>query len=288
MLNSRLANVPPCLIGIEAGKGTHYLARELISLGHDARQVPPAYPKPFRQIHKNDFRDAYAIAEAVRRPSTRCVPVKIDDQLDLQALQRVRSRLVGQRTAVINQIRGFLLECGIAVRQGLRFLRQQLPEILAKRIDVLSPRMIRIVEDLSGDWRRLDKTHRAGYRGDRSAGALPKPKPGALSVQVTGRTTLEHVDGIGGISLEKGQSVICLPGSANRDPAAYSDPDRLDITRRDLRPLSSAAVFTIASELNLPALKLGSRFRRFCVIARVYASTTSILPIGGKHLSREA
>ena len=157
MLNSRLANVPPCLIGIEAGKGTHYLARELISLGHDARQVPPAYPKPFRQIHKNDFRDAYAIAEAVRRPSTRCVPVKIDDQLDLQALQRVRSRLVGQRTAVINQIRGFLLECGIAVRQGLRFLRQQLPEILAKRIDVLSPRMIRIVEDLSGDWRRLDE-----------------------------------------------------------------------------------------------------------------------------------
>jgi hypothetical protein len=69
----------------------------------------------------------------------------------------VRSRLVGRRTAVINQIRGFLLERGIAVRQGLRLLRQQLPEILAKRIDVLSPRMIRIVEDLSGDWRRLDE-----------------------------------------------------------------------------------------------------------------------------------
>jgi transposase len=83
--------------------------------------------------------------------------VKTDDQLDLQALHRVRSRLVGQRTAVINQIRGFLLEHGIAVRQGLRFLRQQLPDILAKRSDVLSPRMIRIMEDLSGDWRRLDE-----------------------------------------------------------------------------------------------------------------------------------
>jgi transposase len=83
--------------------------------------------------------------------------VKTDDQLDLQALHRVRSRLVGQRTAVINQIRGFLLEHGIAVRQGLRFLRQQLPDILAKRGDVLSPRMIRIMEDLSGDWRRLDE-----------------------------------------------------------------------------------------------------------------------------------
>jgi transposase len=156
-IRTRLANVPRCLVGIEAGMATHYVARELIALGHDARQVPPVYARPFRQTHKNDFRDAYAIAEAVQRPSTRCVPVKTDDQLDLQALHRVRSRLISERTAVINQIRGFLLERGISVRQGLRFLRQQLPEIVAKRIDVLSPRMIRIVEDLSGDWRRLDE-----------------------------------------------------------------------------------------------------------------------------------
>ena len=153
----RLANVPQCLIGIEAGMATHYVGRELIALGHDVKQVPPAYAKPFRQGHKNDFRDAHAIAEAVQRPTTRCVPVKTGDQLDLQALHRVRSRLIGGRTAVINQIRGFLLEHGIPVRQGLRFLRQQLPEILAKRIDVLSPRMSRIIEDLSGDWRQLDE-----------------------------------------------------------------------------------------------------------------------------------
>src|SRR6476659_2910850 len=135
-ITARLANVPRCLIGIEAGMATHYVARELSALGHDVKQVPPAYSKPFRQGHKNDFRDAHAIAEAVQRPSTRCVPVKTADQLDLQALHRVRSRLVGQRTAVVNQIRGFLLEHGIAVRQGLRFLRQQLPDILAKRTDV--------------------------------------------------------------------------------------------------------------------------------------------------------
>jgi len=156
-IGRRLANASPCLIGIEAGMATHYVARELLALGHDVRQVPPAYAKPFRQGHKNDFRDAHAIAEAVLRPSTRCVPVKTDNQLDLQALHRVRSRLVGQRTAVINQIRSFLLERGIAVRQRHRFLRQQLPEILARRIDVSSPRMIGIIEDLSGDWRRLDE-----------------------------------------------------------------------------------------------------------------------------------
>src|SRR5271156_1921736 len=120
---ARFANVPRCLIGIEAGMATHYVARELIALGHDVKQVPPAYAKPFRQGHKNDFRDSHAIGEAVQRPTTRCVPVKTGDQLDLQALHRVRSRLVSGRTAVINQIRGFLLERGIIVRQGLRFLR---------------------------------------------------------------------------------------------------------------------------------------------------------------------
>ena len=144
-ITSRLANLPPCLIGIEAGMATHYVARELAALGHDVKQVPPTYAKPFRQGHKNDFRDAHAVAEAVQRPTTRFVPAKTDEQLDLQALHRVRSRLVSERTAVINQIRAFLLERGIIVRQGLRFLRQALPDILAKRTDVLSPRMVRIV-----------------------------------------------------------------------------------------------------------------------------------------------
>ena len=156
-ITSRLANLPPCLIGIEAGMATHYVARELAVLGHDVKQVPPAYAKPFRQGHKNDFRDAHAVAEAVQRPTTRFVPAKTDEQLDLQALHRVRSRLVSERTAVINQIRGFLLERGIIVRQGLRFLRQALPDILAKRTDVLSPRMVRIVADLASDWRQLDE-----------------------------------------------------------------------------------------------------------------------------------
>ena len=104
----RLANLPPCLIGIEAGMATHYVARELAALGHDVKQVPATYAKPFRQGHKNDFRDAHAVAEAVQRPTTRFVPAKTNEQLDLQALHRVRSRLVSERTAVINQIRSFL------------------------------------------------------------------------------------------------------------------------------------------------------------------------------------
>src|SRR5262245_2843806 len=153
---ARFVSVPPCLIGIEAGMASHHVARELVALGHEVKQVPPAYSRPFRQGHKNDFRDAHAVAEAVERPSTRCVPIKTDEQLDLQALHRVRSRLIGDRTAVINQARGFLLEHGIPVRQGYHFLQRQLPEILATRTDVLSPRMIRIIGDLVADWSYLD------------------------------------------------------------------------------------------------------------------------------------
>jgi transposase len=111
------------------GDFTHGLRIERLStlhrhifFRHEVRQVPPAYAKPFRQGHKNDFRDAHAVAEAVQRPSTRCVPVKTDDQLDLQALHRVRSRLIGERTAVTNQIRSFLLERGIPTT-SIRIIR---------------------------------------------------------------------------------------------------------------------------------------------------------------------
>ena len=125
-------------------------------LGHNARLMPAKYVRPYSKGQKNDFRDAEAIAEAVQRPTMKFVATKTVDQLDLQALHRVRERLVSQRTGIINQIRAFLLERGIAVRQGPRFLRAELPGILATRTDVLSPGMLRVIEALAGDWRHLD------------------------------------------------------------------------------------------------------------------------------------
>src|SRR5712671_2691691 len=156
-IETRLANMPPCLIGMEACVGAHHLSRKLQAHGHDARLMPAKYVRAYSKGQKNDFRDAEAIAEAVQRPTMKFVATKTADQLDLQALHRVRERLVRQRTGIINQIRAFLLERGIAVRQGLRFLRTELPGILAKRSDVLSPRMMSIIEDLAGDWRRLEE-----------------------------------------------------------------------------------------------------------------------------------
>src|SRR6202453_5079406 len=156
-VTARFANMPPCLIGMEACVGAHHLSRELKAFGHDARLMPARYVRPYSKGQKNDFRDAETIAEAVQRPTMKFVATKTADQLDLQALHRVRERLVSQRTGIINQIRAFLLERGVAVRQGLRFLRAELPRILASPPDVLSPRMVRVIEDLAGDWRRLDE-----------------------------------------------------------------------------------------------------------------------------------
>jgi transposase len=153
---ARLGNMPACLIGFEACVGAHHLSRELTALGHEVKLVPAVYAIPFRKSHKNDFRDAEAIAEAVQRPTMRFVPTKTPKQLDLQALHRVRAKLVSQWTAAINQIRCFLLERGVAVRKGRRFLRQSPPDILAKRTDVLPPRMVHMLEELCLDWRRLD------------------------------------------------------------------------------------------------------------------------------------
>ena len=97
-LERHLANIPRCLIGMEACSGSHHIGRQLAALGHDARLIPAQYVKPFLKGHKNDYRDAEAIAEAVQRPTMRFVTIKTSEQMDLLALHRVRSRLVSQRT----------------------------------------------------------------------------------------------------------------------------------------------------------------------------------------------
>jgi transposase len=187
-IEARLANMPPCLIGMEACVGAHHLSRKLRTLGHDARLMPAKYVRPYSKGQKNDFRDAEAIAEAVQRPTMKFVATKTAEQLDLQALHRVRERLVSQRTGIINQIRAFLLERGIAVRQGLRFLRAELPRLLATPPDALSPRMVGVIEGLAEDWRRLDE------RIEHLSGEIT-----ALAHQDAGCKRLVSVPGIGPI-----------------------------------------------------------------------------------------
>ena len=124
------ANRKVHVIGMESCGGAHFLGRALQEQGHEVRLIPAQYVKPYVKTNKNDYVDAEAIAEAVGRPTMRFVPIKSDDQLDLQSLHRVRERWVTRRTAVINQIRGLLLERGITVRKGRRYIEAALPGIL--------------------------------------------------------------------------------------------------------------------------------------------------------------
>ena len=157
----RLVNLPPSLIGLEAGSGSHHIARQIKPLGHDVRLIPAQYVKPFLKAHKNDYRDAEAVAEAVQRPTMNFVAIKTPEQSDLLSLHRVRSRLVRQRTAIINQMRGFLIERGITVRQGPGPLRKVLPEVLSSPPPALSPRILRLIAELDEDWRHLDERLKA-------------------------------------------------------------------------------------------------------------------------------
>jgi transposase len=150
-------NLPASLIGIEACPGAHFLARILLKQGHDVKLMPAEYVRPFVKSNKNDYVDAEAIAEAVQRPTMRFVPVKNEAQLDLQALHRVRDRWIGRKTAVINQLRGFLLEHGITVSAGPAHLKRQIPSILENAENLLSPRMRMLLLELREEWNRLEE-----------------------------------------------------------------------------------------------------------------------------------
>jgi len=125
------ANVRVQRIGMEACSGSHFLGRALREQGHDVRLMPAQYVKPYVKTNKSDYIDAEAIAEAVQRPNMRFVPIKTEEQLDLQTVHRVRERWVMRRTAVVNQIRGLLLERGLTLPKGRSYVNQALPGILA-------------------------------------------------------------------------------------------------------------------------------------------------------------
>lgn len=129
-LKAYFSALPPALVGMEACASGHYWARVLGSYGHQVRLIPPHWVKPYLKGNKNDGNDAAAICEAVGRPGMRFVPVKSPEQQAILMLHRVRSRLMAERTALINQIRGLLAEYGIVLRQGASELRRGLPAIL--------------------------------------------------------------------------------------------------------------------------------------------------------------
>lgn len=124
-----IASLPACLIGMEACSGAHFWAAKFIGFGHKVKLMPAQYVKPYVKTNKNDMADAEAICEAVTRPGMRFVPIKNNEQLDIQALHRMRARLIGNRTRLCNQIRGLLHELGFVFPKGIRKVREALPAL---------------------------------------------------------------------------------------------------------------------------------------------------------------
>lgn len=152
------AKLSHCVVGMEACCGAHWLGRIFAAHGHEIRMMPPEYVRPYIKAQKNDDRDAEGIAEAATRPTMRFVELKTQEQLDLQTLHRARERLVGERTALINQLRGILLERGIVAPQGRRKFEQRLIEILdGEEGNSLNGRIRSLIEDMRAQWRELDQ-----------------------------------------------------------------------------------------------------------------------------------
>jgi transposase len=147
-LLSFLANLPPCLVAMEACGGAHYWAREIEKLDHQVRLIVPKFVKPYVRANKNDASDAEAICEAASRPSMRFVAIKSAAQQDIQAIHRVRQQLVKSRTGLANQVHGLLAEHGIVFRRGFAQLRRTLPVIIKDKDNGLSAEMRELLSEI--------------------------------------------------------------------------------------------------------------------------------------------
>jgi transposase len=156
-LLSFIANFPVCTIAMEACGGSNYWARQFKKFGHEVKLISPQYVKPFVTSNKNDRNDAQAIAEAASRPSMKFVPIKRIDQQDAQNIHNVRQRLIAQRTALSNQIRGILGEYGVCLAQGIARLKKELPSILEDAENELTVQTRELINELQEEFLLLEK-----------------------------------------------------------------------------------------------------------------------------------
>lgn len=183
------AQLPPCVIGMEACGGAHYWARELGKLGHTVKLMAAQFVHPYRKSGKNDANDAEAICEAVGRPNMRFVSVKSEEQQAVLMMHRARTLAVAGRTAQVNQMRGLLGEFGVVVPLGIKRLRKELPRILEDAENGLPALARAILADLLEELRHLDE--RVEYY-DRELQALASQSEPARRLMV--------IDGIGPIT----------------------------------------------------------------------------------------
>lgn len=194
-----IAKLAPCTIAMEACSGASYWARKFTAFGHTVKLISPQFVKPYVKTNKNDYNDAEAICEAASRPSMRFVTPKNIEQQDIQALHRVRSRCIDERTALVNQIRGLLREYGITIPQGIGLVRSRLPEILEDGSNELSVVMRRNLNEL---YLELDLKDKRVKRFEQEIKSL-----------VSNNEAFSKIEKIPGIGLLTGSAIIAYIGT---------------------------------------------------------------------------
>jgi transposase len=272
--------LPLCMIAMEACCGAHHLGRLLAAQGHVVRPMSPEYVRPYVKAQKNDDRDAEAIAEAATRPTMRFVELKSQEQLDMQTLHRARSRLVGERTALINQLRAILLERGITAPQGRRKLERYLAAMPGPAADTsLSSRTRRLTDDMRAEWieleRRiseLDEEFATQARTDADAKRLATiPGIGVLNATAM-------VAAIGdGRTFAKGRDLAAWLGLVPRQITTGGKPRLVGITKRGNKYLRTLLIHGARSAmpgLAASATPLGDWVRG--LMARVHKNTAVV------------
>jgi len=256
--------MPACVVAMEACCGAHHLGRVLAAQGHTVRLMSPEYVRPYVKAQKNDDRDAEAIAEAASRPTMRFVELKSEAQLDMQTLHRARDRLVGERTALINQLRAILLERGVTVAQGRHKLERHLAAMLDTGADsAIIPRMRRLIEDVRAEWLELDQRI-AAFDNEFAACARSDADARRLAtipgIGVLNATALVAAIG-NGETFARGRDLAAWLGLVPRQVTTGGKPRLVGITKRGnkyLRKLLIHGARSVLPILAASATPLGS------------------------------
>jgi transposase len=268
------------VVAMEACCGAHYLGRLLTGRGLEVRLMSPEYVRPYVKAQKNDDRDAEAIAEAATRPTMRFVALKTEAQLDVQVLHRVRDRLVGQRTSLMNQVRSLLLERGMVVPQGRRSLLDALASVSADGdASGLGQRIRLLLDDMLDQWRALDS--RIAALDDEFA-EIARRDPAARrlatipGVGVMNATAL--VAAIGdGRAFSRGRDLAAWMGLVPRQVTTGGRPRLLGITKRGskyLRKLIIQGARSALPSLARTATPIGAWLRG--LLSRAHGNTVVV------------
>jgi transposase len=228
------ANLPPCVIGMEACASAHHWGRTLGRLGHTVQLMAPQFVKPYVKSNKNDVADAEAICEAVNRPNMRFVPIKNIEQQSILSVHRVRKGFVKARTAQANQIRGLLGEFGLVIPQGIYNVAKSVPQLLEDASNELSVPFRQLIDRLTEHLKELDRQVKdlekqiiAWHRGNELSRKLEKiPGIGPLAASALVASIADAR------SFDNGRQVSAWLGLVPRQSSSGGKPTLLGMSKR--------------------------------------------------------